>query len=197
MVTATETTPTKTTRRNLCTKVYVYADGTEGRHARPDVERLEFRFADKTVLTVGEVHADCERAAAWHGKAQKIGDSGNKAESPEDYFESASAMLERLTAGEWVKPGESAGPRIGMLVEAIARALETAGETVDAARREKIAGKLANDDAAVAKANRESAMANPAIEAAYKTIQAERALERAALATTAAGETTKADLKGF
>ena len=35
------TPATKTSRKQIATKVYVYADGTEGRHARPDVARLE------------------------------------------------------------------------------------------------------------------------------------------------------------
>lgn len=187
-----ETQPTPTTsRRQIATKVYVYADGTEGRHARPDVKRLEFRFTDDSVLVVGDVHADCERAAAWHGKAQKIGDGYNKAEDAAGAYESAAAMLERLVAGEWVKPGEAAGPRIGLLVEAIARALEAAGEEVGTARRDKIAQKVAGKEA------RESALGNPAIEAEYKSIQAERAMERADAARTAAGEPTKAGLKGF
>ncbi len=190
-VETTETPPAKTSRRTIATKVYVYADGTEGRHARPDVERLEFRFADDTVLTVGGVHADCERAAAWHGKAQKIGDGYNKAEDAASAYESAAAMLERLVAGEWVKPGEAAGPRIGIVVEAIARCLEEAGEAVNDARRAKIAEKIATKEA------REAALANEAIDAMRKVIVAERAIARADAAREAVGETTKASLKGF
>ena len=188
---AIETATATSKRRTIAAKVYVYADGTEGRHARPDVERLEFRFTDGTTLVVGDVHADCERAAAWHGKAQKIGDGYNKAEDAAGAFESASAMLERLVSGEWVKPGEAAGPRIGLLVDAIVRALEAAGETVNDKRRATIAEKVSGKEA------REAALANPAIEAEYKAIQAERAMERADAAREAAGDPTKAGLKGF
>ena len=185
-------TVAKATRKKFCSKVYVLKDGTESRHASPDVDRLEFRFTNGNIVPVklNEIGKGTARAAAWHGVAQKIGDSYNKAVDAGEAQEATETMLERLTQDEWTKPGEGAGPKTGVLVAAIVAALTKAGETVDEAREAGIKAKVAD------KAGREGAMANPAILAEYKQLQAEAAAERAAKAATAA-QASEVTLEGF
>ena len=99
-------------------------------------------------------------------------------------------MLERLVADEWVKPGEGAGPKTGVLLQAIQNAKEAEGDPMDedrvAAAREKIA----------TKEGREGAMANASVHAEYKKLQAESAAKRA---VDAVAKAKKSDdtLEGF
>lgn len=180
MAEAVETPKAK--RKKFCVKVYVSKDGSESRNASPDVETLEFRFENDNILKVklSEIGKGCGVAAAWHGVAQKIGDSYNKASSADEAQEAAETMLERLTSNEWVKQGEGAGPRTGILVQAIINALTKSGEKVDQAREKAIREKVST------KEGREGAMANATIEAEYKTLQAEAAAARAKAAVNKA-----------
>ena len=191
---AEETTETKSKRKKFCTKVYVDEKGDESRHANPDVNRLEFRFTNgnTVVVKLKEIGKGCAKAAAWHGVAQKIGDSYNKAETPEDAQESTETMLERLVGDEWVKPGEGAGPKTGVLVQAIVNAIAaTEGpDTVNDERLQGIRDKVSD------KEGREGAMANASILAEYKQLQAESAAKRAADAAKKAKGTTDT-LEGF
>ncbi len=182
----------KQTRKQFCKKVYVSKGGGESRNASPDVDRLEFRFTGGEVVTVklADIGKGCGIAAAWHGVAQKIGDSYNKATTPDEAQDAAETMLERLTANEWVRQGEGAGPKTGVLVQAIVNALKAAGEEVDEARLQGIRDKVAN------KEGREGAMANATILAEYKTLQAAAAAARAKAATDKAKD-TGATLEGF
>ncbi len=190
---ADETTK-KPTRKKFCTKVYVDKDGGESRHANPNVERLELRFTNGNTVTarLKEIGKGCAVASAWHGMAQKIGDSYNKAETPEDAQESAETMLERLVGDEWVKPGEGAGPKTGVLVQAIVNAIAASEgpDTIDTDRLQAIRDKVSDKD------GREGAMANAAILAEYKQLQAESAAKRAADAAKKAKGTTDT-LEGF
>ncbi len=186
------TTTTKAPRKKFCTKVYLDEDGKESRHASPNVATLEFRFTNDNVVSINlkAIGKGCAKAAAWHGVAQKIGDSYNKAETPDDAQEAAEIMLERLMSDEWVKAGEGAGPKTGVLVQAVVNALTKSGEEVNSEREAGIKAKVST------KEGREGAMANAAINAEYKALQAEAAATRAAKAAKAAVE-SDATLEGF
>ena len=196
----TQTETVKKSRKKFCVKVYVDAKGEESRHANPSVDRLEFRFIGtdgkpngkvvKVKLT--EIGKDCAKAAAWHGVAQKIGDSYNKAETADEAQEATETMLERLVANEWVKAGEGAGPKTNVLVMAIVNAIEKAEgkDTVSAERMDTIRAKVSK------KEGRDGAMANEAIHAEYKQLQAESAAKRAKEAASKA-KTTTDTLEGF
>lgn len=192
---------TKAKRKKFCIKVYVNTDGKETRHANPEVDRLEFRFTNGNVLAVKlkDIGKGCAKGAAWHGIAQKIGDSYNKVETADEAEENAEAMLERLNSDEWVKAGEGAGPKTGVLVQAIENAcvksgsweVDKNGVTVpDEARTEANRVKVSD------KAGREGAMENASIKAEYKQLQAESAAKRAQDAAKKAKGTTDT-LKGF
>ena len=176
-------------RKKFCKKVYVNGKGEESRNADIDVDRLEFRFfnpdgsinSDQTIVVkLKSIGKRCAQAAAWHGVAQKLGDSYNKAQTATEAHEETQAMLERLVSDEWVKAGERAGPRIGLLVQAVSNALVNMGETVDEERQAAIKKKLSS------KEGRQNAMANPAINAEFLKIKTAAAIaaEKAAIDAT-------------
>ncbi|KKN74561.1 hypothetical protein LCGC14_0389780 [marine sediment metagenome] len=204
---AEEATVAKATRKKFCSKVYVNKDGTESRHAGPDVVQLEFRYygidgklnGEKTVFRLNEIGKGCARACAWHGGAQKIGDEGNKATTWEEARESHETMIERLNGDEWVKPGEGAGPKTGVLILAIARACVKAGTwdaDADGSPTENKERMEANRVKVSTKEGRDGAMANKDIEAEFKQLQLEASTKRAADAAAQAPG-SKEGLEGF
>lgn len=180
----------ETKRARVSNKMYLDNDGNETKYAGPETVGLQFTFPDggTHIVTLDEVGPNCQRIIAWHGLGAKLMDSyagqANKEETAEELF---GVMLERLRADEWVKHGERAGPATGVLFEAVVRALEEAGQTVDDDRkagiREKIKGKE----------GREGTLANPVIKAAYEKIRAERAAAKAQAAAKAAEGASLAD----
>ena len=188
---AEEATVAKATRKKFCSKVYVNKDGTESRHASPDVSHLELRFTsgNLVVIDLTKIGKGCAKAAAWHGVAQKVGDSYNKATTADEAQESAETMLERLVGDEWVKPGEGAGPKTGVLILAITMACVKAGTwdtDSNGAAVEDLERMEANRVRVSTKEGREGAMANAGILAQYKQLQAEAATRRAQEAITKA-----------
>lgn len=168
-------------------KSYFLKDGTEVRSATPEAVRLQFAFAngDKLDVDPTKLSDGVRYCAMLHGLAQKIGDSYAGAKTPDEASEEAGSLYERLESGEWIAERESAGPRISLILAAIVKARADAGKPFTEAEQAERAEKLKAD-----KTYRESAMANPAVKAAYAAIQAERAAERAAKAAAdAAGAT--------
>jgi hypothetical protein len=176
------------------TKKYVNAAGEETRSAHEGATALVFTFANGDVLSVdaSKLPQPVQVAAMWHGLAQKIGDAYASAKSAEDAADAATALYERLEAGDWVAEREAAGPRISLILQAIVRTLEKAGKPLDEAGVAARAEKLKTD-----KAYREQAMANPQVAAEYAAIQAERAAQRAADAAAKAAGGTPTDLSAI
>lgn len=168
-------------------KSYFLQDGTEVRSASPEAVRLQFSFANGDTLNVdpSKLSEQVRYCAMFHGLAQKIGDSYAGSKTPDEASEEASSLWERLEAGEWIAERESAGPRISLILAAIVKARADAGKPFTDAEQAERAEKLKTD-----KTYRESAMANPAVKAAYAALQAERAAERAAKAAAEAGTAT-------
>lgn len=167
-------------------KSYFLVDGTEVRSATPDAVRLTFAFAngDKLDVDPSKLNDEVRKCAMFHGLAQKIGDSYAGSKTPDEASEEASALWERLEAGEWIAEREAAGPRISLILAAIVRARADAGKPFTDAEVAERTERLKTD-----KPYRESVMANAAVKAAYATIQAERAAEKAKKAQAdAAGE---------
>ncbi len=167
-------------------KVYLYADGEESRRVKADAKALEFRFAESGAVSqieLDKVGPNALRAAAYHGIAQRCGDTyagaKTKGMSPDDCFNAVEAIRELLYDDTWATEGVSAGPRISLIFEAIVAAKLTAG-----ANREEI------DDNAVRaniKANGvKAALAVPAIRAEYDRIKLERMAAASAKSTKAA-----------
>ena len=172
-------------------KIYVDAEGNESRSASPEAVALLLKFSNGEEIRVDrdKVPANVASAAMLHGLSQKIGDTYAGAENIADAVEKAGAMAERLLNGEWLRPRESVGPRIGLLVEAVVAAKTAAGMEADA---EKIAENLkGNADL------RKNALNNPQIKAEYDRIKAERAQAAAKASAKEARGAETTGLEGF
>jgi len=182
-------------RKAIAKKRYVsIIDGAEveSSHASPETVGLNFNFANGQTVSVNlsEIGEGCQIAATFHGLAQKIGDTYNKAETVDDAIDSCMAMLERLAGNEWVKPGEGPGPRVNLLVDAIVAAIEADGGEVNDERKAAIRAKVSEAD------GRKGALANPAIASQYEAIRARRAAEKAKEAAAKA-KASETDLSAF
>lgn len=171
-------------RQQLCKKVYVNKDGSETAHAGPDVDHLDFRFADteKTVKSVAlSAHpADIRGAFGWNGLAQKYGDTYAGAEDVEEAIERFETIGERLMSGEWVKAREGAGPMPSMVFDAVMEVLAAKGQDVD----EKTEAKIRDHLSTVA--GRKSALEKATVKAAYERLRAARQADRVKAADKAA-----------
>lgn len=128
---------------------------------------------------IGTLKPETVVQAACHGLVQKLGDAAAGKQGDEAY-DAVMAVYERLVAGDWSKARESAGPRPSMVAEAVIRAKEAAGLTVDkAAILAKYTGKDAGDA-------RKAALSNAAVKAAYDQLKLESAQARAAKSQAAA-----------
>ena len=145
----------------------------ESRSATENWKRLEFRFENGNTLAVSrdQFPDNVVAAAMGHGLSQKIGDAYSGATTIDEAQEKAEALVEQLQQGIWVTERESSGPRIGPLVEAIARVLEANGRP---ANREHLKGLYHGD-----KEKQKAAKANPEVAAMYDKIKAEEAAARA------------------
>lgn len=179
----TETAPAA--RAKVCKKAYIMPDGSRVRSANADAVGLEFSFANGAVhvVTPEDYPANVQRALLWYGVSESHGNAyagvGGDADLAEQQF---LAKRELCQSGVFVERSGRGEPRITVLLEAIVRAGEASGKTID---REKYGAWLADAD------NRKAAKADPAVSAAYATIIAERAAERAA------AKNAKAESTGF
>lgn len=190
-----ETEPVSTSKRqSVCKRVYTYADGSEGNRAQPDATKLAFKFIDGQVATLefDKIGDNCGSALLRHGASQWCGDKFNTAKGDAvAAFEAVSSAIETLYADVWVAIGVSAGPRIAPAVEAVKRALEADGQTVDEERVKEIAATLADKDI------RDATMKKSPFDFHFATIreeaQAKRTeIARARMEAAAAGESGEA-----
>lgn len=169
------------TKVSKASKAYLLPDGTTVQHARADAVALVISFVNGETLTVdtANLRDDMLRCAALHGLSQKLGDSYAGAETVEDAFESASALWEAMCGedGSWLQRGESAGPRVTVLAEAVCRAKPEKYADIAAAT-----AMLAEKD----KAGKAAIAAIPQVAAAMAAIKAERAAKAAEKAAKAA-----------
>lgn len=160
-------------RARVSYRTYLDDEGNESKFAGPETVAMQFKFTDggTHLVTLADIGQNCRGIIAFHGLGAKLMDAyagqKDKDETAEELF---LAMLERLKADEWVARGERVGPTIGVLFEAVCRALTNAGKEVN---EESIKEKIKGQE------GRERALANPAINAAYETIRAERAAAKA------------------
>lgn len=161
-------------RGNKAKKMYVLTNGEEVKSwqpktpEQPGVDHLEFQFANGTKVPVKleDFPQDMQIAFAFHGAAQKLGDSYASDETVADAYESFQSVLEAIQNGEWISDRTAAGPRLGLLAEAIAAAKSAAGtpDTKEAAlERLKSKPEL-----------RKTAMNNTAVSREYERIKLER-----------------------
>ena len=151
---------------------------------------IDFSNGESVSLSMDEVPEAIQNRLALHGLSQKLGDSYASIKTVEGSIEACMSVKERLVIGDWVKAREGAGARPTLVVQAVIRALEADGQTVDDERRKAIMDKLSD------KAERDAALENPVIDVHYQAIRAEAAKERATKAKAKA-KTEGGDLTGF
>ena len=172
----TATTETASTKKGVCTKVYIAADGTETRSATPSWDRLEFRFTNGNTHAVkrNDHNDEIRVCLEGFGVSEKYGNAyaGAKgdADAAEELFLS---MQEQLKGGTWVERAEGLGPRPSLIADAIIAALKESKQKVDDARAAAIREKVKD------KAVREGALGDPAIKAHFEAAKAKRAAEKA------------------
>lgn len=170
-------------RKSVAKRAYVMPDGEKQRSASKDAEALTFEFSNGHELTVhlADFPEEVQVCAAWHGLNQKIGDAfaGAKGDADEAVSD-AEDMISALKSGRWVAEREKAGPRVGMVAQAIYNAKTNAGMEADL---DSITEKLQSNDEA-----RKAALNDPRIKAEYEALKAEAAQERAKKAAEKAAE---------
>lgn len=101
-------------RNSICTK-----------DPDPNAGTVTFKFADDTQLffDLADVPegSDADKALPVHGASQKIGDSYAGAESVAEAKIAATEQIALLVAGEWKAARAAGEPKIGLLIEALAR----------------------------------------------------------------------------
>lgn len=162
------------TRGNKAKKMYVLENDEQVKSwqpknsEQPGVKFLEFQFANGTKVPVKleDFPQEMQIALAFHGAAQKLGDSYASDETVADAYESFMGVMEALQNGDWIGDRTAAGPRLGLLAEAIAAAKTNAGtpDTKEAAlERLKSKPEL-----------RKTAINNKAVAQEYERIKLER-----------------------
>ena len=125
----------------LLEKVYVGEIGGEAVERKSyfaEADALVIRTKGREILRVAQDNLDqlsgsIGAALMFHGTSQKLGDAAVKpsgAEKRDEYEADPSAYIEdrvlsvweNLQGGMWVERAETAGPRVTLLVEALARA---------------------------------------------------------------------------
>lgn len=123
----------------IARKWYINANGERAKSASPDAVALVWEFANAESRTVklSDFNQTVLQCAAWHGLSQKLGDkyAGKTAEEAVELFDE---QLEAMAgdAGRWLKERESAGPRVGVIAEALHRVRPEKYATLAAAQAE-------------------------------------------------------------
>lgn len=85
---------------------------------------LQVTFANGEVLSVAfsDLNDEIKDRLFQHGLSQKVGDASAGTETVEEAIAETKRVIARLVAGDWKSVREAgAGPKIGLLVEALAR----------------------------------------------------------------------------
>ena len=174
--------------KGVCKRFHFDAEGKAHRSAIVGQVALMFLFTsgDNLLIWRDDISETIWEPASWHGFGNKVSDSfAGQQKSGDDPYETGSAMLEQLVAGNWVTESKATGPRIGLLVEAVVAAMTKAGKAADEAG---IAERMRDKDHA------KRAKANPAVAAEYERLVAERAAARYKAAAEKAKGTDAAGL---
>ena len=163
-------------------KVFVDKDGNETRHAHAGAVALVFRFANGHEITFqpSKVSDDIRTCLTLHGASQKGGDSCAGSDTIDDAIESVEGVLENLYEGIWIERAEGAGFRTSLLAEALHDLKPDKYPTVEAAAI--VVKKWDKDE------RKKKLEDVPELAAAYKGVQARRAVERAEAAKKKAAE---------
>jgi hypothetical protein len=212
------------TRQSHARKVFVYADGTEGRSAKPGWTHLKFEMfapdkdeddkpivVDTFTIEAGAYSDEMNQCAIGYGLSQKLGDAyanlDKKAKDREEDFDPETGYAttirgileewnENLLAGVWIteSEGTGGGASVTILSEAIFAAFEEAGMDVTDEVKAQVMQNLKDET------YRAASKKLPAVDKHVKRITAERAVKRseeAAAKAAKAGKSAATDLAGL
>ena len=175
-----------TNRAKVVNKVtFVDGNGSEHRSSPKEATSIRWTFADgsEKLINPYDFNEEVRRCALFFGVKQKLSDSYGKPSGDEDRakyeadpvgysMDRFDAMAERLAEGAWVERAEDAGPRTTLLVEAIVRAAEAAGQPTNL---DAVEGWLKSKT----NVERKELAQDKAIAAMYAQVKVEKAAERA------------------
>ncbi len=180
----------ETKKGRVASKVYIYADDTEGRRVKHDAVALEFRFVGGTVerIDFDKVVGDAAACAMRFGISERTGNiyagALGKEMTEADCADAVAALRELYEVGTWAVEGEKAGPRISLIFEAVCAAKVAAGFEVDeAAIRARI------KDRGV-----KATLAYPEVAVEYARIQLARQQAKLAKSEKAAADATDTEV---
>lgn len=148
---------------------------------------IQFESGQQVSVQLTLLPDDILHRLALHGLSQKLGDSYAGAE-PDEAYELAQVVADRLMAGEWTQARSSTGPgtaRASMLVEALASAT---GKDIEQA----LAVVFGMDED-----QRKALKKHPAIAAELARLTAERAVAKAKKAQAAVADGGTLDLSSI
>ncbi len=158
--------------KGVCKRFHFDAEGKAHRSAVVGQVAIMFLFTsgDDILIWRDDLSEKIWEPASWHGFGNKISDCfAGQLKSGDDPYDNATAMIEQLTADNWVTESKASGPRIGLLVEAVIAAMVKAGKTPDAAG----IGERMKD-----KEHAKRARSNPSVDVEYKRLESERQAAR-------------------
>ena len=178
------------------TRTFVKADGEESSRAGPDIVAIKVAIeggGDPIIIDLNALAKEQPgmiRAAAGFGLLTTVCNAFGGENDPYEAREKALARLETIADdGKWAAERQT-GPRVTLLVEAVAMVQsERTGEAVTEEWKKAFAGKLKAEEI-----DQKQLQANPKIRAALEQIKAERAAEAAKKAAAAAQDATDDDL---
>jgi len=162
---------------------YADANGNECK-ITDKVDQINFDFSNGATVRVdlAAVPKPMRAIATVRGLAEKIRDTYAGSETVEDAFAEAEDMLGRLMDGEWMSAREGGGPRMTMLLTAIAEVKAAHGAPFDLEEARARYLNTAEDDDATREAKlgrRKAAAANSEVAAVLDRLRAEAAAKRA------------------
>ncbi len=124
---------------------------------------ITFKNGESLAVRFADLSDTIREKLLQHGLSQKLGDASAGCETVEEAIAETKRVIERLIAGDWRSVREAtAGPRVGLLVEALVRITGKGTEEC----RDVVDG--IDDD------KRKALRAHPQIRAAMADIRAER-----------------------
>lgn len=136
----------------------------------PNAIRFDFANGRELILNAGDVPTDTCQVAMVRGLAEKVRDTYAGSQTVDEAYDDASAMIEKLLAGEWLSEREGGGPGIGLFMEALQRVKEGAGLVFDIeAAKARYSGKEGSE------ARKSALLGNAQLRGMYATVKAERA----------------------
>lgn len=187
----TNSAPAKEPRQRVTKRFFIGDDGKPSARALPDTQALRIEWQENGHVTNFDMTALSDEvtcAAAAFGVMTSATNAAGGAEDVDEAIDRCEDRLKTLLAGAWAAERET-GPRVGDLVEAIARYQKSKGKTLADGWQERMAEQFS-----AKQLDAKAYEKDPAVRVHLLAIKKERADERYAKAAQAAEEATTASI---